>query len=69
MAHLIRVKRFHGLHDYSDVDFSLDLKVETGLVHGTLLLRAENLLAFELPNVDYEAQLRYLLIELLSMHD
>ena len=69
MAHLIRVKRFHGLHDYSDVDFSLDLKVKTGLVHGTLLLWAENLLAFELPNVDYKAQLCYLLVELLSMHD
>ena len=60
---------FHGFHDNRHIDFCLHLQVEARLAHITLLVRAEDLLAFEGTNINTETQRGHLFVELLAMPD
>ena len=66
---LVLVGVLHGLHDDGHVDFRLHLQIEARLAHVAVLVGAEDLLTLEGANVDCEALLRHLLVELLAMPD
>ena len=53
----------HGLHDNGHVDFRLYLQIEARLAHVALLVRAEDLLTLEGPNIYLKALLRKLFVE------
>jgi len=64
---LVTIDVLHSLHDDCHIDLGLHLQVKPGLVHSTLLVRADGLLALKLTDIDLKAQRAELLIEALAV--